>query len=229
MNVKKKRSICDERVMEMGRIWTILLLSSATLALVTGRAGDTADALLSSGTQAVALLMTLLATMTLWSGLMEILSEAGDVARLGKVFRRLLKPLFPGMMDDAAWDAMSLNLSANLLGLGNAATPAGIEAAKRLAALGEPGLRALAMLLALDNASLQLIPTTVITLRQAAGAYDPADVWGMTLIVSGASTLIAALLMKIAFLGGNQHERTDRRSHRGPCRSDHPARADDGL
>ena len=73
----------------------------------------------------------------------------------------------------------------------------GIEAAKRLAALGENGLRALATLLVLDNASLQLIPTTVITLRQSAGAADPADVWGMTLVVSGASTVIAVLLMGV--------------------------------
>ena len=183
----------------MGRIWTVLMLSSALLALVTGRAGEAAEALLASGSQAVTLLTTLLATMTLWSGLMEILCEAGDVTRLGKCFRKLLAPLFPGLRDDAAWDAVSLNLSANLLGLGNAATPAGIEAAKRLSALGEPGMRALAMLLVLDNAGFQLIPTTVITLRQAAGAGDPAVVWCMTLLVSGAASVIAAALMKLAW------------------------------
>lgn len=182
----------------MGRIWTILMLSSAVIALLTGRAGEAATRLLDSGNQAVALLMTLLAAMTLWSGLMEILAASGDVARLGRIFRRVLKPLFPGVTDDAAWDAISLNLSANLMGLGNAATPAGIEAAKRLSALGETGLRALAMLLALDNASLQLMPTTVITLRQAAGAANPADIWGPTLLVSGASTIIAAALMTLA-------------------------------
>ncbi len=213
----------------MGRIWTVLMLASAILALLTGSTGEAADALLNSGTQAVTLLMTLLATMTLWSGLMEILCDAGDVARLGKVFRRLLRSLFPGLKDDAAWDAISLNLSANLMGLGNAATPAGIEAAKRLSALGKPGLRGLAMLLALDNASLQLIPTTVITLRQAAGARNPADIWGMTLIVSGASTVIAAVLMKIASGGGNRHEWIDRRGDRCTCGSDRPAGMDDGL
>lgn len=204
------------------------MLASVLLALVTGNAGDASEALLSSGTQAVTLLMTLLATMTLWSGLMEILCETGDVGRLGRVFRKVLKPLFPGLTDDTAWNAMSMNLSANLLGLGNAATPAGIDAAKRLAALGETGMRALAMLLVMDNASIQLIPTTVITLRQAAGAYDPADIWGMTLVVSGASTVIAVLLMKIAFFGGNRHERIDRSSHRGPRRADRAAGCDDG-
>lgn len=212
----------------MGKIWTVLILASTAMALVTGQGGLASSALLASGEQAVKLIMTLLATMTLWSGLMEILCETGDVGRLSCVFRKVLKPLFPDLADDAAWDAMSMNLSANLLGLGNAATPAGIEAAKRLAALGEPGMKALAMLLTLDNASLQLIPTTVITLRQAAGAYDPADVWGMTLIVSGASTVIAALLMKIASSGGNGHERIDRCGHRRSCRADCAAGFADG-
>ena len=213
----------------MGHVWMVLMLSSSLLAVLTGRSGAAAEALLSSGTQAVTLLMTLLATMTMWSGLMEILSESGDVARLGRVFRRMLRPLFSGLEDDAAWNAISMNISANLLGLGNAATPAGVEAAKRLAALGETGLRALAMLLALDNASLQLIPTTVITLRQSAGAYDPADIWGMTLLISGASTVIAIVLMKIAFHGGTRHERIDGRSHRGSYGLDCAAGTDDGL
>lgn len=213
----------------MAKIWLMLMISASVVSLLTGRAGETSAALLSSGTQAVTLLMTLLATMTLWSGLMEILQAAGDVDRLGRLFRRLLRPLFPGLADDAAWNAISMNLSANLLGLGNAATPAGIEAAKRLTALGEPGLRALAMLLALDNASLQLIPTTVITLRQNAGARDPADVWGMTLLVSGASMVIAVILMKFAGHGGKRNGRIDRGSRRRPGGADRAARADDGL
>lgn len=185
----------------MGNVWVIMMVLSSGLALITGGSGKTAEALLSSGSQAVTLLMTLLATMTLWSGLMEVLVETGDVARLGRVFRRVLRPLFPGLQDDAAWNAISMNLSANLMGLGNAATPAGIEAARRLSALGEPGLRSLAMLLALDNASLQMIPTTVITLRQTAGAMDPADVWGMTMLVSGATMILTVLLMRLGTTG----------------------------
>ncbi len=181
----------------MDLIWKVLMISSIFLALVSGRGSQAASALLTSGDEAVRLLLTLLAAMTLWSGLMQILTDTGDVSRLGRLFRRVARPLFPGLEDDGCWEAISMNLAANLLGLGNAATPAGIEAAKRLAAHGECGLRALAMLLALDNASLQLLPTTVITLRQAAGAYDPADVWGMTLVVSGASTVVAAVLMSV--------------------------------
>ena len=70
----------------MNRIWTIMMLASAAAALVAGRAGATAGALLESGAEAVQLMLTLLATMTLWSGLMEILTETGDVRRIGGVF-----------------------------------------------------------------------------------------------------------------------------------------------
>ena len=213
----------------MGAVWTGLLMLSAAAALVMGRTGETAAALLESGGEAVALLMTLLATMTLWSGLMEILAASGDADRLGRVFRRILKPLFPGLQDEAAWNAVTMNLSANLLGLGNAATPAGVEAAKRLSALGEPGLQALGMLLVLDNASLQLIPTTVITLRQAAGAADPADIWGMTLLISGAASVMAIILMKMLTAGGKEHERLERRGGSGRSRHHRAARMDDGL
>lgn len=213
----------------MKGVWTALMLASAGFALLSGQAGAAAEAMLSSGERALTLALTLLAGMTLWSGLMEILCASGDVARLGRVFRRMLRPLFAGIDAEDAWEAISLNLAANLLGLGNAATPAGIEAAKRLSALGAPGLEALAMLLALDNAGLQLIPTTVITLRQSAGAAAPADVWGMTLAVSGAATAAAMLLMKGFAWGGRKYGRGNGRGDHRPGGSHRPARRDDGL
>ena len=181
----------------MGKIWMVLMLASVGVAMVTGRSGEVANALLESGNQAVELMLTLLAAMTLWSGLMEILTAAGDVGRMSKVFRKMLKPLFPGLNDDEAWNAISMNLSANLLGLGNAATPAGIEASKRLAILGTRGLSALAMLLVLNNSGVQLMPTTVIALRQAAGSVTPGDIWGMTLVISGATMLASIVLMLV--------------------------------
>lgn len=200
----------------MARIWTWLMLTASVFALVSGRAADAGTALLESGNQAVTLLITLLSTMPLWSGLMEILAACGDVERLGRMFRKALRPLFPNLTDDEAWNAVSMNLSANLLGLGNAATPAGIEAAKRLSGLGQNGLRALAMLLVLDNAGVQLIPTTVMTLRHAAGAKNPGDIWGMTLLISGVTMAAAAVMMRLIQGGGDAHERLDRRGdHRG--------------
>lgn len=183
-------------------VFIFLYTASCVCALATNQATETAKALLLSGEKAVQLLLTLLGSMTLWNGLLEILNTAGDVARFGRVIRRILKPIFPGIQDDACWSAMGMNLSANLLGLGNAATPAGVRAAELLARQGEPGLRALAMLLALNNAGFQLLPTTVISLRSAAGAANPSDIWLPTLAVSAGATLSACLLMGLVNRGG---------------------------
>lgn len=179
----------------MGAIWAGLVLISMAAATATGRMGAASEALLESGAAAVELMMTLLGTMGLWSGLMEILDASGDLQRVGRALRRVLSPLFPGVKDEGCWRAMSLNLSANLLGLGNAATPAGLEAARLLSQQGGAGLRALAMLLALNNAGLQLMPTTIIALRAAAGSTDPAGVWGAELLSSLTATAVAVLLM----------------------------------
>ena len=99
---------------------------------------------------------------------------------------------------------MGMNVAANLLGLGNAATPAGIRAAQLLSRQGEEGVRALALLLALNNSSLQLIPATVMTLRATAGAADPADIWLPTMLSSLAATGVAAGLMLLINLTGRK-------------------------
>ena len=179
----------------MNQVWKCCMLLAAVLAMIAGRQQAAAEAMLNCGNVAVRLTLTLLAAMTLWSGLMEILTETGDVRRIGGVFRKAAAPLFPKIRDEACWEAMSLNITANLLGLGNAATPAGIAAAKGLAAQGKDGLQALAMLLVINNAGLQLMPTTVIAMRQAAGSLDGASVWLPTLIVSAVSTATGVLLM----------------------------------
>ncbi len=179
----------------MGKLWGGLILCAVAASAALGRAGEASAALLQSGGEAVKLLITLLGTMGLWNGLMEILEASGDLHRVGRALRRLLSPLFPGVGDEACWRAMSLNLSANLLGLGNAATPAGLEAARLLSQQGAAGLRALAMLLALNNSGLQIMPTTIIALRAAAGSSDPAGIWGAELLCSLTATLTAVTLM----------------------------------
>ena len=166
----------------MGRVFFILTTLSLMLALLTNRAPSAASALLNSAESGVSLMLTLLGTMTLWSGLMEVLLRTGDVAKLGLLIRKLFGRRSRALPDADCWEAVGMNLAANVLGLGNAATPPGVSAAKQLAAHGEPGLRVLALLLVLNNSSLQVLPTTVLTLRQAVGAQHPADIWGAMLI-----------------------------------------------
>lgn len=179
----------------MDKIWTGGILTACLMCLLSGRGAEGSRALLESGGQAMELGLRLTASMMLWSGLMEQLKTAGDVNRLGRGLRWGFRRLYPKVQDEEAWAAVGMNVAANLLGLGNAATPAGIRAAQRLARCGEQGVQALAMLLALNNSSLQLIPSTVTSLRSAAGAANPADIWLPTLLASGASTLVAAGFM----------------------------------
>ena len=178
----------------MGKIWTWLMLAACCVALAAG-SGDTAGALMNSGGEAVELTLTLMGSMVLWSGLMEILRATGDVARLGRGLRKWLAPLFGGMKDEESWETMGMNMAANMLGLGNAATPAGIRAAQLLSNQGEMGARALGMLLVLNNSGLQLMPTTVMALRSAAGAANPADIWLPALLSSLVATVCGCGLM----------------------------------
>jgi len=178
-----------------------LVMTTCMISLLSEGSGTTA-ALLQSGEGAVQFMLVLMGSMVLWSGLMEILNATGDIHRLGRLLRRVLAPLFPGLKDEESWAAMGMNIANKLLGLGNAATPAGIRAATLLEKQGEAGLQALAMLLVLNNSGLQLMPTTVITLRSAAGAADPADIWLPALAASGAATLCGGMLMWLLNRGG---------------------------
>ncbi len=191
----------------MSKIWLVLAIFSIIFSLFGGEASSATGGMLKAGEGAVSLCLKLTGAMTLWSGLMQIMQETGDAAHLGRLIRRLLRPLFPPGLSEESWSAISLNVASNLLGLGNAATPAGIKAAGLLAAQGEVGRRALAMLLALNNSSLELLPTTVITLRASFGSADPSACWMPTLISSCAATLTAAVLMSLLGRGGERHDK----------------------
>ena len=193
----------------MDKVWKWVLAASFACALAAGNAGKLSEAVLDSGKNALETTMILAGTMMVWSGLMEILSRTGDVERLGRVLRRALSGLFPDVRDEQTWAEMSLNLAANMAGLGNAATPSGIRAARLLSGQGDGGARALAMLLALNNSSLQLLPQTVIALRQSAGAAVPSDIWGQALAASAVSTAAAAGLMTLFQRGGRADGRMD--------------------
>lgn len=181
----------------MGAIWPGMVVMSILFAVLSGNMDAAAGALMDSGSKAISLTIVLLASMALWSGIMEILRAAGDISRIGKVFRRAAAPMFKGLTDQECWDALSLNMAANLFGLGNAATPAGIRASLLLAKQGAVGERCLAMMLAVNNAGFQIIPSTVIMLRRAAGSAAPADIWLPTLASSGTALIVATALLQL--------------------------------
>lgn len=176
----------------MGIIWTALVLSSLVFGLLGGRLDAVAQAALEGAGGAVTLCISLAGAVCLWSGVMEVMRRSGLLGGLTKLLRPVLMRLFPSARDNAETaDSLALNVSANLLGLGNAATPAGIRAAKSLRPAGTyTATDELCRLVVLNTASIQLIPVTVCALRAAAGAAHPFDILPAVWLSSAAALAV---------------------------------------
>lgn len=160
-------------------IWGGMLLLSCLWGLMEGRLGEVSAAALEGVESAVELCMGLCAGVCLWSGLLRMLERGGLTGLLSRLLRPLLRRLYPeGSRDPETLNALTENLTANLLGLGNAATPAGIRAAgglRRREGAGAPGPE-LCRLAVMNSASVQLIPATVCALRASLGSETPFDI-----------------------------------------------------
>jgi spore maturation protein A len=190
----------------MGVIWTVLVAAAVVAAAVNGRMAALTPAAMESAAKAVTLSIGLAGAMALWLGLMRVAEEAGLVRALARAARPLMCRLFPEVPPEhPAMGAMLMNLSANVLGLGNAATPFGVKAMQALETVNpRPGTAsdAQALFCAMNSASVQLIPASVIALRVAAGSRAPTEIVGATLLASlcGATAAIvtAKLLARLA-------------------------------
>lgn len=164
--------------MAMAWIWTGMAVVSVVCGAVYGRIEAVSAAALEGAGQAVRLCLSMAGMLCLWTGLMEVMDRCGLSRRLGRLFRPVLRRLLPqASRDPETLAAVTANVSANLLGLGNAATPAGIQAARRMAA-GCSGTASdeLCRLVVLNTASVQLLPSTVAALRGGLGSAAPLDI-----------------------------------------------------
>ena len=160
------------------------LFISAAISFVfsafTGKGDELSSSILSSAENAVSLSFTLLGAMAFWGGVMRVAEKSGLVKQVSRIFRPVLQLLFRGIDENGeAFGAIVMNVAANLMGLGNAATPLGIKAIKALADEEHAGGRATAnmiMLVVLNTASLQLLPTTIAALRTSYGSASPLDI-----------------------------------------------------
>ncbi|HSV93018.1 MAG TPA: nucleoside recognition domain-containing protein, partial [Desulfobacterales bacterium] len=182
-------------------------------------------AMIQSAAGAVDLALGLVGVMTLFLGLMKV-AEAGGLLRvIAQLIRPLMVRLFPGVPGDhPAMGAMILNLSANVMGLGNAATPFGIRAMQELNRLNPtPGTAtdAMALFLAINTSSVTLLPTGVIALRAAAGSADPAAIFPTTLFATACSTAIGILSAKL-FARVFRAPAPQPSPSPGPCPTDEP-------
>ena len=179
--------------MAMSYIWCGMAAASLLFALWTGEWAAVGKAMTEAAGDAVSLGLRLLGPIMLWSAVLEVMRRSGLAAALARLLRPFLLRLYPSARRDGTLlEALGCNMSANLLGLGNAATPAGIAAARRLAR-GETAGDELCRLVVLNTASLQLLPTTVAAIRSSLGAAAPYDILPLVWVSSAVSVTVGLL------------------------------------
>ncbi|GIW39636.1 MAG: hypothetical protein KatS3mg076_0213 [Candidatus Binatia bacterium] len=185
----------------MNAVWLGLLAASVLWGAFAGNMEAVSRASVESAKDAVTLAIGLVGVMAFWLGMMRVLEEAGALQSLARLLRPVMRRLFPDVPPDhPAMSAMILNFAANMLGLGNAATPFGIKAMAELEKLNPcPGVatNAMALFLALNTSGLALAPLGVIALRASLGSRDPAGIWIPTLVATSFSTTVALVSAKI--------------------------------
>ena len=185
--------------MTMTVIWTGMAAAAVVCGILTGRGSEVSAAAVEGAASAVQLGLSMAGMLCLWSGVMEVMRQSGLAEKLSRMLGPVLRLLFPRERNDrAVMDSISANVSANLLGLGNAATPLGLEAARRMARKS-PGVASdsLCMLVVCNTASLQLIPTTVAAVRAAAGCSTPFDILPAVWLASALSVTAGVLACKV--------------------------------
>lgn len=187
--------------MLLGAIWTFFIAVSILFACLNGCTQELGSAAIEGAGAAVDFCLSVGGMICLWCAVMELMRAAGLAAALARLLKPVLRRLFPdGARSEEVLEPLSANVSANLLGLGNAATPMGIQAAKALAARSaEPGRASneLCRLVVLNTASIQLLPTNVAAIRAAYGAQQPFDILPAVWISSALSVCVGLLAARL--------------------------------
>ena len=176
-----------------------MVLISIFCAVITGNQEALSAAVLEGAAAAIQLCISMAGVLCLWMGIMEIMQRTGLADKIARLLRPALGRLFPDFADDRdVMRAISANVSANLLGLGNAATPLGLEAARQMSRKS-PGIASdsLCMLVVCNTASIQLIPSTLAGARLAAGSAAPFDILPAVWLASAISVTAGILAAKI--------------------------------
>lgn len=185
--------------MAMSVIWVAMIVISLLCGLITGNGEAVASAAVTGAAEAVELCISMAGILCLWTGVMEVMKRSGLAEKLSRLLSPVLRRLFSEFKNEKPiMDAISANVSANLLGLGNAATPLGLEAS-RLMAEKSPGIASdgLCMFVVCNTASITLIPTTVASLRAAQGCATPFDILPATWFASTLSVLTGITAAKL--------------------------------
>ena len=185
----------------MNYVFPILLIFSFISAIATGRMNELSSAVIDGAESAVQLLLRLVSMLCLWGGVMEI----GDKAGLTRVFSKLMYPvvslIFPRLRKEKyVLEAISMNITANVLGLGNAATPLGLEAMRRLQSVNSDTATAsdeMVVFVVMNTAAMHIIPTTVATMRGQYGSVSPMEIMPAAFLTSFLALATAVTVAKI--------------------------------
>ncbi|MBU5312943.1 spore maturation protein [Tissierella carlieri] len=182
-------------------IWAGLLIIGFVVGAATGNLEAVTNAAIDNAKTGVDLALGLIGIMTLWLGLMKIAEDSGLVEKLAKLLRPLMIRLFPDVpAEHPAMGAMIMNIAANMLGLGNAATPLGLKAMQELQKLSddkETATDAMVTFLAINTSSVTLVPASTIAILAAAGATNPTEIIGPTLVATTVSTVVAIIAARL--------------------------------
>lgn len=195
-------------------IWAFMILVGVAVGILTGNMEQVGNGALEAAGSAVTLCITMMGILSLWTGLMQVARASGLLEKMAKGLSPVLKFLFPGLAKDSrAMEYIATNMVANVLGLGWAATPAGIKAMEELATIeelrGTPGYRAgqekipraasreMCTLLVMNMSSLQLIPINMIAYRSQYGSASPASIVAPVIVATVISTIVAVIFCKV--------------------------------
>lgn len=185
----------------MEKIWIFILIFGFVFAVGTGNVEAAVKALFESTNTGISLSFNILGVMCLWSGFMNVAENGGVVNSLSKFVHPIVKILFPELSENSdASGHIAMNITANMMGLGNVATPMGIRAMEKLQEINKSPNRlskSMLMFVVLNMASIQLVPTTVIALRANSGSINPNSIVVPTIVSSLVSVIIGIILVKL--------------------------------
>ena len=163
----------------MGKIWAFLIVIASSYALIMGRSEQLLDGILSIPNEAFSFLIIVLSSTIFWTGFMYIFKEVGIIDFISLAIKPIFKLIMPNLKDQEAINYLAMNITANMFGLGFAATPSGLKDIKRLKEISTmpEGVASDEMItfLVLNTAGVTLLPTTVISIRKSYGSKTPTD------------------------------------------------------
>ena len=184
----------------MNYFWGFIVVISVIFAFFNGTVTETANAVTEGAGKAVEITVMLMGVMCLWSGIMKIASESGFVKIISRLLKPLTKFIFPKIPQSSpAMEAIVMNMTANILGMSNAATPLGLRAVSELSKYngGNIASDAMCMLIVVNTASIQLIPATILTIRKNMGSQSVYGIIPTVWLASASALIVGVIAAKI--------------------------------